>query len=339
METNSEEVPQEIPEITGMDLLTLNVSAIECLVTPFLPKTGLVCLAGPSDSGKSSILRQLGIEIAMDKASFLNFPIHSTHKSVIIVSTEDGKQETAYLLNRQAKTTNPQDLQRLRFIFSTENMLNDLDSKLNSIAADLVIIDCFADVFHGDLKDTSKIRSYLQKYQELAQKHQCLVMFLHHTGKRTENLPPSKNHLLSGQGFEAKMRLVIELRVDNNNPNYRHLCIVKGNYLPANYKQESFVLEFNEETFSFCDTGKRVPFELISKDTGVDKDREKFDIANMLKKQGRKYDEIASEMGYKNKSSVGKLLAKGNKKGWDTEPEMPDSENTPDEPMVDTPEK
>lgn len=126
-------------------------------------------------------------------------------------------------------------------------MRSELDRRLTRQPADVVIIDCFSDAFGGDLKDTQKIRSYLHPYQELALKHQCLILFLHHTSKRTEAYEPSKHNLLSGQGFEAKMRLVIELRADISDPTIRHLCIVKGNYLPGNMKRESYVLRFDEE--------------------------------------------------------------------------------------------
>jgi hypothetical protein len=57
---------------------------------------------------------------------------------------------------------------------------------------------------------------------------------------------------------------VIELRVDAKNENMRHLCIVKGNYLGKEYKQASFVLNFNSETFQFVDSGERISFEQLA---------------------------------------------------------------------------
>jgi len=59
---------------------------------------------------------------------------------------------------------------------------------------------------------------------------------------------PSKEHLLGSQGFEAKMRTVIELRKDYEFPDkYRNLCIVKGNYLSEKYKNESYKFTFHED--------------------------------------------------------------------------------------------
>ncbi len=95
-----------------------------------------------------------------------------------------------------------------------------------------------------------------------------------HTGKRTQKLVPSKDNLLSGQGFEAKMRLVMELRNDKSDENTKHLCIVKGNYLGKEYKNDSYKLTFDPDTFIFSNTGERVPFEnlaTVTEDNGTTK--------------------------------------------------------------------
>ena len=306
-------------EITGEYLLLSDVKEIPCLVEPFLQQTGLACLAGSSDTGKSSLLRQLAISITTGETDFLGFKIKAKHRSIIYVSTEDLERETAYLLQRQANKYKPELLRNLRFVFETTDLKNVLDSMLTNQPADLVIIDCFADAFSGDLKDTQAIRTHLHPYQELAQKHQCLVLFLHHTGKRTENLEPSKNNLLSGQGFEAKMRLVIELRADLMNPNKRHLCIVKGNYLPAKNKKESYVLNFNEQTFTYSNTGERVAFEQLVKKPNEDNGKAKYFEAKSLKEQGNNYDQIAEKLGYSSKGTISKLFEKAKKYSWDNE--------------------
>lgn len=310
---------QDQIEITGEDLLLSEIKEIPCLVEPFLQQTGLACLAGSSDTGKSSILRQLAVSIVSGETDFIGFKINSKHRSVIYVSTEDLQRETSYLLSRQSKGYSPDKLKGLRFIFATDNILKELDRRLSLKNADLVIIDCFADVYGGDLKDTQKIRTYLHPFQELAQKHECLILILHHTGKRTENNEPSKNNLLSGQGFEAKMRLVIELRADLVNPHLRHLCIVKGNYLPASCKKESYALKFDEQSFTFSNTGDRVPFELLVKHIDVDSCKAKFEQALELKQQGNTHQQIADKLGFGSKGSVTKLFDKAKRNGWTNE--------------------
>lgn len=303
--------------ITGEFLLNRKVTEILFLVFGLLQRSGLGCLAGPSDVGKSMLLRMLAIAVVTMQKTFLGFPLNCRHNSTIYVSSEDQETETAFLLLKQSKGYSAADFKRLRFVFDTNNLLTKLDSMLATAPADLVIIDCFADSFGSDLKDTQKIRSFLHPFQELAAKHDTLILFLHHTAKRTENFEPSKNNLLSGQGFEAKMRIVIELRADLMNPNYRHLCVTKGNYLPSHMKRESFVLEFLEDCFLFRETGERVPYEHLSKPT-EDSGKSKYEKANELKESGMSYEQIAKALGYGSKGTVTKLFDKAKNNGWDT---------------------
>jgi len=171
----------------------------------------------------------------------------------------------------------------------------------------IVCIDAFTDLYGRSMNESNQVRSFLNDYSQLAQKHRCLILFLHHCGKRTEDGEPSKHNLLGSQAFEAKMRLVMELRCDNADKDLRHLCIVKGNYLPKEYKNESYQLWFNEN-MTFENTGVRIPFENLAKteDTG----KGKYEQIKMYQSQGLSMEEIAQELGYKNKSSVSRLLQK-----------------------------
>ncbi len=310
-------------EITGEQLLNLDIKEIPCLVEPFLQKFGLASFSGSSDTGKSTILRQLAIDIVLNRETFLGFKINSKHQSVIYVSTEDGVYETAFLLKKQANELDANKLAGLRFIFDYENLLEELQSRLRAKKADLIVIDCFSDCLGGDLKDTHRIRTFLNPFQKLAHEHECLIIFLHHTGKRTENLEPNKNNILGGQGFEAKMRLVIELRADQFDHFKRHFCIVKGNYLPAKFKNESYVLDFDETHHCFTNSGNRVPFEMLSRNPDEDKQKAKYKQIQNLLNQNFTYQQIADKMGIGSKGSITKLIKKAEKSGWD-------SENSPD---------
>lgn len=294
-------------EMTGEDLLLRRIENIPCLLDPFLQQTGLAALAGSSDTGKSTILRQLAIAVSAGKTLFLGWQLNTRHQSAIVVTTEDDATAISYLLSRQARDIEPARLRNLRFIFDFEDLFAAIEGSLAAAPADLVIIDCFADAFGNDLKDTTKIRTYLNKCMGLAIKYDCLFLFLHHTGKRSENYEPNKNNLLSGQGFEAKMRLVIELRADPARADIRHLCIVKGNYLAAEHKRESYVLDFNPDTFTFSETMERTPFEMLAKKPD-DEGRAKYEQARELKDEGKTLEEIAKIMGYANRGSVSKLL-------------------------------
>ena len=307
--------------INGRQLLEKGLTEMPALIEPILPKVGLAAVAGSSDTGKSSFLRHLALAIALDEREFLGFKIHSTHKSVIYVATEDDEDATAVLINKAFKTNlDYEDYEGLRFLFETDNLLQVLEAELHRKPADCVIIDTYTDIFEGNMNASNEVRTFLTKYKELAQRHGCLVIFLHHAGKRTENLPPSKDNTLGSQGFESKMRVLIEIRRDFKNDINRHLCIVKGNYLPEEYKNRSYMLEFNDK-LQFTSTGQRVRFDELARPefrgAQDNKKSEYIQKALALKEAGRSYREISDEItksGYKiSRSTVGNWLENSNK--------------------------
>ncbi len=305
-----EEAPEELKRIrTGEDLMNNKIEQIPCLLEPFFPEVGIVCLAGSSDTGKSMILRQLVIAVVLGLSDFLGWVLNAKRKSAIVVQTEDDPNAISFCLSRQAKGVKPSDLRNLRFVFEHEDIKTELDAMLTEQPADIVIVDCFGDAYGNDLKDTTKIRAYLNICQSLAMKHQTLFLFLHHTTKRSENFEPNKNNLLAGQGLEAKMRCVVELRADPARADHRHWCVVKGNYLASDHKNESYVLAFDEKTFLFSKTDERTPNEMLAKRPD-DGGRAKQETAKALwnEGKGKTLDEIATIMGYKNRGSVSKLI-------------------------------
>ena len=267
-------VKVEAPTFTGSELFKQSSPSIPTLIRPIVPKSGLWALCGSSDTGKSMILRQLVINLVKQN-DFLGWDIESSHFKAIYVATEDDNISTSFLIKKQAGEIS--GLDNLRFHFENDNIPEYLDSQLTSEAADLVIIDCWADVYGQNLTDSALIRQTLNTYKAISNKHSVSICFLHHTGKRTQKLEPSKDNILSGQGFEAKMRLVIELRSDGKDDNIKHFCIVKGNYLGKDYKNASYVLKFDPAHFLFSNTGDRVPFDELVPQTEAEKKRKRVE--------------------------------------------------------------
>jgi RecA-family ATPase len=301
---------------SAKDLYQNDIEELPCLVYPIIQKVGLMALAGSSDTGKSCLLRQLAIDIATGYNSFIGFELRPEHNRAIMVSTEDDYQSTSVIIKKQAMGVEEGRLENLRFVFNDDNLLERLDHSLSNEPVDLIVIDCFADIFGQDLKETHRLRNCLNEYQNLAHKHQCLIIFLHHTGKRTEDLIPSKNNLLSGQGFEAKMRLVVEIRADKHQAQLRHFCIVKGNYLSSEFKNESFGMHFDKETLRFYKTDIRLSFDELSKKKDDEEVIEKYHKMKELKAKGMTLEQIATDVGYASKGTVSKIIKKGDEKGW-----------------------
>ena len=293
--------------VNGYDMLMREAEHLDCLLDPILPRVGVASLVGTSDSGKSTLLRGLAMAVASGAKRYLDFELRPRYNRAIYVATEDDMNAVSALMQKQiVELGTPREAySSLDFIFDTEELADVLDKALEERPADLVIIDAFADLYTGPMNENNRVRSYLNIYSQLAQRHSTLFIFLHHTGKRTEVLTPSKHNAIGSQGFEAKMRLMMELRHDPVHPDVRHLCIVKGNYLSKEYKHESFVLYFTPG-LNFVSTGERVPFAALrERDTERD---DRIAQARAMRDEGMTLQEIADVLGYKDRSTVSKIL-------------------------------
>ncbi|BBE17843.1 hypothetical protein AQPE_2002 [Aquipluma nitroreducens] len=301
-------------------LYDLNIKELPTLIEPIFPKTGLTVFAGSSDTGKSTFLRQLAISIARGDNDFLGWKINAEHNRVIYVSTEDDKYAISYLLNKVVgEDGNTAGFENLKYVFSLEHPYEDLDALLTETPADCVIIDAFSDLYPGDMNQVNKVRGFMNQFFMLTDKHNCLVIFLHHTGKRTEDLPPSKSNLLGSQGIEGKARQVIELRRDPNDAQYRHVCIVKGNYLTDDMKTHSYKLLFENQYFTMTDD--RVDFDNLVVNFDEKKQMKERRISRVVELYSPEisYQEIADRMtseGMKiSKSTVGNDVMEAKSRG------------------------
>jgi len=253
---------KELP-YNGLKLYKNNYGNIPTLINPIFPKTGVVSLVGSSDVGKSTFLRQLAIEIALGNDKFLNYNIDATTNKVIYVSTEDSPNSLSLGFKKQLarykiEPSEEEKLNNLLFLFDSDNLDKRITKILNEIPVDLIIIDTFTDVFNGEINASTKVREFLNVYSSIALKYECLILFLHHTGKGSEKKRPNKNNVLGTQGFEAKMRAVIEIRKHPRENHKRTVHILKGNYISSKLKEEGKIILFDEETLLFYDEGQSI---------------------------------------------------------------------------------
>lgn len=247
--------PPEQPRggtISGYDLLMRPNLEMETLWKPFLPFGTLALLYGASDTGKSMFLRNLALAVVAGKQSFCGFELRPKHRAALYLATEDDDGLTATALRAaQYELDNIHDAKRLQFAFDADA---DIAAILTREPVDLVVIDAFTDVMQqGKLNDAQDVRRIVSYYAGIAKKHKCAVILLHHSSKRAEDLSPSKHNGVGSQSLQAKCRAAYEFRTDNDDPLLRHFCCTKGNFLPWEYKHQSFVLRFHEETLTFTE--------------------------------------------------------------------------------------
>ena len=299
------------PIWNAKELISRPIKKLPTLVDPIFPACGSIALAGGSDLGKSTFLRQFALSVALGDNDFLGWKLNAKHQRAIYVSTEDDKDQITISLKTFNKHRNLKSdkYEGVDFIFVIEDLVTLLRNTIRENKIDVLIIDAFLDVFTGVMNDGGQVRRFITEYDQLAKEFGFLVIFNHHAGKRTQMFTPSKDNLLGSQSFEARMRLVIEMRPDFIDDNKLHLCIVKGNYLPPEYKKESFVIEANENRY-FTNTKEREVFEHLRESV-----KDKTDLKKLcwdLKDEGKTNREIEVELrsqGYKiSKSTVNRYL-------------------------------
>jgi len=251
--------------ISATKLMEMKNTEIPKLYDPIIPKGAIGILAGSSDTGKSMILRQLAICVTTGR-DFLGFPFRGIHKAVIYAASEDNQEAVAFFLKQSNKHYNDpaNNWQNLSFTFITDNIVENLDNRLSMHPCDLIIVDSLQDFFDGkDTSDSTQIRTFLNKFDALAKKYGCTIIFLHHISKGEEDNAPTKKALVGSQAIEAKARFVILLVSDRKDDSIRHFCLVKQNYLGSEYKRNSIDLKLDSETFTFNPTGQRTPLEQL----------------------------------------------------------------------------
>ena len=293
------------------------------LVEPLFPQCGLGAVIGSSGCGKSTLLRQLAACVACGR-DFLLWKTFPVHKRVLYVSTEDDSGAMSELLKRQNKAwqLSKEEAERVEFLFSCDCIAEKVEACLVAKPVDLVIIDTFGDICKDDISQSNNIRNLLNLFADTARRHGCFILFAHHIRKTGENTAPSKLNALGSQAFEAKMRVLIELRRSKRNKDLLHLCIVKGNYLPNDYKQQSFDLQTDSD-MNFTATGGRTELSEINSYLPVippvneeqlalmqQKEKDKETIIKLYK-QGKSIREI-SELVPQSKSTVQRIIKSEN---------------------------
>jgi archaellum biogenesis ATPase FlaH len=246
----------------AVELMEMGDVETRYLMEPIFPQKGSAVIAGKPDTGKSQFARQLCIQVALGINKFIDFDINPIHNKSIYIATEDNLEATRFLLSKQLLGFEQKAKENLRFMFADtmeqEDILINLDNALKEEPADLVVVDSFGDIFKGgDTNNNMAMRNTVKAFDKIAKYHNCLILFVHHINKGAYRVAPGQEHIQGGAGLVQKVRLAIQLSEGEGNT--RYFTVVKGNYCPKEYKQNSLELNFSEDTFLFSNTGRMIP--------------------------------------------------------------------------------
>ncbi|WP_142683864.1 AAA family ATPase [Chitinophaga polysaccharea] len=239
----------------GSELAAFSGMSVPYLWEGLIPQYGISFLTGASDCNKSTFLRQFALSIANGDEDFLDIPLNIRYQKVILVITEDLAVNVAALMNKQLQIfPDKAILDNITFVFPASNIIKRLDELLSKGKVDCVIVDTWTDTFTGDSNASNSVRAPLHPYNELVKKYGCSILALHHEKKGSEDKDPSKDNMLGSMGIQAYARVVLQMKRDNGNSKKRLLTAVKGNYIQDCFKDQSLVLEVDEQTLILTNT-------------------------------------------------------------------------------------
>ncbi|WP_396170153.1 AAA family ATPase [Flavobacterium sp.] len=304
--THQSEVFKEEDEkfmYNAVELMAMGNVEPSYLMEPIFPQKGTAVLAGKPDIGKSQFARQLCIQVALGLKDIIGFEINAIHNKSIYVATEDNEDSTRTSLNMQMNGLGEEVKENLRFMFAAsmeqEEILKQLDKALTDEPADLVVVDSFGDIFTGnDSNNNMVMRNTVKLFDKIAKKHDCLLLFVHHINKGAYNSNPGQEHIQGGSGLVQKVRLAIIL--SEGVGDIRYFTVVKGNYCPKEYKQNSIELKFSEDTLLFTNTGKLIPTnELVTQSQSGKKQDSQKELENyaevILENNSMSYGDFVKE--------------------------------------------
>ena len=291
--------------INAYDLYKRETKNYKYLVDKLLLKSGISTVYGVEDTGKSILALNLLLCVT-GKTNFIGKRINKEHRHCLLISTEDQEEDMEkriYSMVSNDKYYQPENLKYLHTRYTSADLIEYLKEFLKTQTVDLVVLDCFGDLFPGDLRMLNQSRVWLQEYFDLTSKYKFHLLFVHHAKKDSSEKVPHSNNC-SGVGLSAKGRTAIEFRKDPEDLERRHVCIVKANHLAEEDKQDSIAVDFDNGNFKLIKNGGK-QFDLLV----VTPDQKKTLMNNVvaLDNQGKTQSAIAEELGI-SQAGVSRLL-------------------------------
>jgi hypothetical protein len=167
-------------ELTGLaDLLSEPDEVVDWLVDDRVPLGGVVMLVGKPKTGKSTLARDLALQVARG-GSWLGF--QCLKRSVIYIALEDRRAD----VRRHFRDMGATGEESMHFVF--REGAGDLVTRLRVVAAadrpGLIIVDTLQRAIKArDLNDYAEVTTKLTPILTLARETGAAVLLLHHAGK------------------------------------------------------------------------------------------------------------------------------------------------------------
>lgn len=249
------------------------------LIPELIPSNAVAGLIGEDGIGKTQLCIQLCLHIAMKRRKFLGLELNAIHHRCLIVATEDSRQKFTKAITKQAYALNPDHKPKDILIDFTEggnfDEIATLEAEIVRLLKvkkyDLVVLDAFSDLFtmmDGEINSNSDARKILSMCQQLCNKYETTLIFIHHAAKtkivakrKEGKLFLEKNDTQGAGAISQKPRTILALTHDDKSireegryfNNFLH--VLKANLMSKLYVTQAIQLEFDTTVLLHTDTG------------------------------------------------------------------------------------
>lgn len=199
------------------DLKDIPDNELTWLVDQLLPMNGTSMLVGPPKAGKSSLARNLAVQIAGGWGSWLGKQVKGGH---VIHLCLDERMATVLTHYRKLIGDEPETSDFIHILTASyprpKDLIEWLQSKLAEYHPALVIVDTlfrFTKIKDGN--DYSQVVDALDRFTWLAENFDTHLMFIHHSNKKGID-GPRGNEILGSTGLAGSVDTIISLSVEGN---------------------------------------------------------------------------------------------------------------------------
>jgi KaiC/GvpD/RAD55 family RecA-like ATPase len=270
--------------ITGRDIISMNIPEQKDLVKHLFRENSVNFLAGEEGCGKSLLMMNLAISVAVEAKKYLNWDIEKSGK-VLYLNNELSSADFIHRAKRMfSRLPVPGDLSNL--VVSNETLpLDECWDELKDICEKekpcLIILDCLYFAHTEDENDSSRMKDLMRRFLYLRDEFSLCLIIVHHTKKGTRSQKLHSDQIRGAGVFGAAADSVLMLRRSQTDDGKRIIKPTKLRH-SSDDNRKARLLSLDPEHLWFRDEGEANESEHIDQDDRP-KAREVIDFRRIYK--------------------------------------------------------
>lgn len=190
-----EVIVDELPIYSWNELLDLEIH-VDWMIKGKLQRQGIMIVAGAPGAGKTQIVMQALMHIAMGK-NFLDWEIH-TPRPVVFFSMEMGPAELKYVMGLMDAILTPEDKALLAenfkvipigqgIMFESSTDRKKIENVIRTIKPDVVAFDSLSTTTMDELSEERTAKRVMDVASQMRNEFDCSIIFIHHNRKAQVN--------------------------------------------------------------------------------------------------------------------------------------------------------